>query len=204
MWQRSWWTGLLVAVLIIAGCGKSGQTGPAGSAASDQPAAAATPTEPAPVVAAFLDAIRTGNDDAAMGLLTSTARQKAIEANRNPTPPASDSARYEVGAVEYVGQDGARVACTWSDLDESGKPRTDRALWVLRREPVGWRVAGVAAVIFEGEPPLLLNFEDPEDMAKKQQWLREEVARRAKSETPTADGKQAAQAEKPPQDAFRR
>ncbi len=65
-------------------------------------------------------------------------------------------------------------------------------------------MAGVAAVVFDGEPPLLLNFEDPDDMAKKQQWLREEVARRAKSETPTDGGKQAAQAEKPPQDAFRR
>ncbi len=150
MWRRSWWTGLLVAIVITAGCGKSAKTGPAASAAGDQPAAAATPTEPAPVVAAFLDAIRTGNDEKAMGLLTAAARQKAIEANRNPTPPASDTAHYEVGEVQYIGQDGARVACTWSDLDENGKTRTDRALWVCgASRPAGawpaWRPSSSTA-----------------------------------------------------------
>jgi hypothetical protein len=43
-------------------------------------------------------------------------------------------------------------------------------------------VAGVAATVFPGEPPLLLNFEDPDDMAKKQEWLRAEVARRTQAE----------------------
>jgi len=38
---------------------------------------------------------------------------------------------------------------------------------------------GCAATVFPGEPPLKLNFEDPEDMLLKQQWLREEYRRRA-------------------------
>ena len=49
---------------------------------------------------------------------------------------------------------------------------------MLRREQDAWRVAGVAAQVFPGEPPLLLNFEDPEDMFRKQQWVREEMRRR--------------------------
>ena len=57
----------------------------------------------------------------------------------------------------------------------TGKPRTDKATWVCRLEPEGWRVAGFAAYVFEGEDPLLLSFEDPEDMAKKQKWLKEEI-----------------------------
>ncbi len=36
-------------------------------------------------------------------------------------------------------------------------------------------MAGFAAYVFEGEDPLLLSFEDPEDMAKKQKWLKEEI-----------------------------
>jgi hypothetical protein len=126
-----------------------------------------------------LDAIRTGNDEQAMGLLTAVARQKAIEANRSPTNmAASDTARFEVGEVTPVGDDIARVNCTWTDLDEFGKPQTDRAIWVCRHEENGWRVGGVAAIVFEGEDPLLLDFEKPDEMAQKQEWLREELARR--------------------------
>jgi hypothetical protein len=52
---------------------------------------------------------------------------------------------------------------------------------VLRLEKDEWRVVGVAAQIFPGEAPLLLNFEDPEDMFRKQQWVREEIRRRMES-----------------------
>ena len=104
--------------------------------------------------------------------------QKTASLNRNVTPPASDTARFSIGKIDYVNDDGARVACTWTDLDEQGQPKTDEAIWVLRREQDGWRIAGVAAQVFPGEPPLLLNFEDPDDMFRKQQWVREEMRRR--------------------------
>ena len=42
-------------------------------------------------------------------------------------------------------------------------------------------MAGFAAYVFQGEDPLLLSFEDPDDMAKKQNWLKEEITRRAKA-----------------------
>ena len=207
MRHGSWiWGAALLALLI--GCGKSGDSGTAQtSSEKNEQAAASLPAaeEPGSLVATFLEAVRTGNDDQAMKLLTEAARKKAIETNHSPTPPASDTAKFEVGSVERVGEDGAQVACTWTDLDESGKPRSDKAFWVCRREANGWRVAGVAAVVFEGEAPLLLDFEDPEGMAKKQAWLRDEVVRRAKSGNPDAESeKKTDQAEKKPQDAFRR
>ena len=133
---------------------------------------------PAAAVGEFLEALRTGNDERASKMLTATARQKTASLNRNVTPPASDTARFSIGKVDYVNDDGARVACTWTDLDEQGQPKTDEAIWVLRREQEGWRIAGVAAQVFPGEPPLLLNFEDPDDMFRKQQWVREEMRRR--------------------------
>ena len=71
---------------------------------------------------------------------------------------------------------------TWTDIDPDGQPKTDEAIWVLRHESRGWRIAGVAAQVFPGEPPLLLNFEDPQDMIRKQQWVREEIQRRAEKE----------------------
>ena len=50
---------------------------------------------------------------------------------------------------------------------------------MVRREGDGWRIAGVAATVFPGEPPLLLDFEKPEEMIEKQQWVRDEIRRRA-------------------------
>ena len=141
----------------------------------------ATLEGPAAAVDEFLEALRTGNDEKASKMLTTAAREKTASLNRNVTPPASDTAKFSVGKVDYVNDDGARVACTWTDLDEDGQPKTDEAIWVLRREQRDWRVAGVAAQVFPGEPPLLLNFEDPDDMFRKQQWVREEIRRRTEA-----------------------
>jgi len=187
---------VFLAAAGILGCGKSdnppaaaiGQGG-TGSGSAEAPGAAspATPANPASIssleppaqaVYQWLDAIRTGNDVVATAMLTQVARQKALEQDRSVRPAASDTARFQIGSVEYIGEDGARVASKWTDLDENGQPQTDEALWVLRKEADGWRIAGVAATVFDGEPPLLLNFEDPEEMAKKQQWAREEIQRR--------------------------
>ena len=208
--------GLAIGFLVAAGCGKSGPTTTDAGAASGstaQSSSAGTASASAPVamddpkiaVAAFLEALRTGNDEAAMKLLTATARQKAIEAKRSPAPSASETARFELGNVKYVADDGAQVECTWIDLDETGKPHSDRATWVCRKETGGWRVAGVAANVFPGEPPLLLNFEDPAEMQQKQAWLRDEMARRAKQhDAKPANEKSSSEAQSQPKDAFRR
>ena len=37
-------------------------------------------------------------------------------------------------------------------------------------------------MVFPGEPPVVLNFEDPEDMLRQQQWVREEIRRRMEKE----------------------
>ena len=141
------------------------------------------------VVVSFLEAIRTGDNKVAKKLLTNVARQKAEESGRVVVPPADGNAKFEVEDAVYPTTDHniAHVSTKWIALDETGKLRTDKATWVCRLEPQGWRVAGMAAYVFEGEAPLLLNFEDPADMAKKQNWLKEEIVRRTRQETPPAD-----------------
>ena len=54
-------------------------------------------------------------------------------------------------------------------------------------EVVGNQEGGDAAEVFEGEPPLLLNFEDPQEMQKKQAWLRDEIARTVATEAEIDD-----------------
>ena len=182
MWKMHW---LVIFAALISGCGKPAPTGESaaspeatGSVAANAGAESGAQLDgPAAAVHEFLEALRTGNDDRASKMLTTLARQKAAALNRNVTPPASDTARFTVGRVEYVNDDGARVACTWTDDDE-GQPKTDEAVWVLRREDDQWRICGVAAKLPWGDTPLLLNFEDPDDMVRKQQWVREEMRRR--------------------------
>ena len=210
MLSRSSILGLAAMALLAFGCSKSSDHGttqatPAAASIPASAAPAAPPQDAKAVVTSFLEAIRKGDNDAATKLLTKVARQKAEETGRCVAPPANDSAKIEVEDAEYPTPDHdiAHVPTKWIDLDESGKPRTDKATWVCRLEPEGWRVAGFAAYVFEGEAPLLLSFEDPEDMAKKQKWLKEEIDRRCKTgDDSPAGGENPSQAEKKPAGRF--
>jgi hypothetical protein len=219
MESRSIVLGLIVVVFAMTGCGNSDgnksagtnppQTAPAvaGSPAPGAPSPAASAQDAKLVVTEFVEAIRKGDDDRAKKMLTKVARQKAEETGRCVTPPANDGAKIEVHEPSFPTpeHDIVHVPTVWIDLDESGKPRAEKATWVCRLEPEGWRVAGFAAFVFEGEDPLLLSFEDPDDMLKKQQWLKEELERRSQPEPASANGGgNATQAENKPQDAFRR
>ncbi len=183
---------LVLMAALLAGCGKPAGSGPdaasGGSGGSaDQSAAAADPASsaappninsPEGAVYQFLTAIRAGDDRKTEAMFTNLARAKITELQYNVTPPGSDTARFDVGKVEYLADDGARVEATWSDLDVDGNRQTENMLWTVRREPEGWRIAGMAANVFPGEPPVLLDFENLREALRKLQMLKEEIAKR--------------------------
>jgi len=191
-WMLLW----AVAAIIMAGCGGADQGGRqadtptengAATSNKDNPSAQSDPSargddSPSAAVYAFLEAVRTGDDAKTAEMLTPLARQKTAEHNMVVAPPGSDTARFELEEAESLPGGCARVASRWIDVDQTGETRTDHMAWMLRKEEGGWRIAGVAASVFEGEPPLLLNFEDPEDMVRKRQMLAEEIRRRAENE----------------------
>jgi hypothetical protein len=153
----------------------------------------------------FLEAVRTGNGEKAEAMFTVTARKELAELKDiHVAPQASDTAKFEVGAAEMLDEDGARVPCTWSDLDKNGAMQTNDMTWMIRKEPEGWRIAGMAAVVFEGEDPLLLDFEKPQETLQKIERLSKEIGRRrAKAAQETVAGKpdglgQAANQSNPP------
>ncbi len=199
------WMLLSVFVLGVAvGCGDSAQNGQTTAQPAAQEAAGATTPSAAPeaggpteAVTQFLEAVRSGNDEVATKMFTPLARQKASELGIQVAPRGSDTARFEVGKVEMLGTDGARVASKWSDLNKNGQTRTDDITWMLRHETEGWRVAGMAAVVFEGESPLLLDFEQPEETMKRLDMLREEVQRRTAKQNPEGRENQAGQQVQP-------
>ena len=156
----------LGAALTFFGCNNANQSG--ATAGDDGPAATTT---------AFLEAVRTGDDKKAASLLTPPAQKKTSEQEMVVAPPGSDTAAFQVGEVDYVDQ-GAHVASDWTDVDAEGRMHTDRIVWILRHESEGWRIAGMATKVFPDRPPVVLNFEDPEDMLRQQQQAEEEIARR--------------------------
>ncbi len=182
---RKWMlTAVAVLTMTFGGCDGSGdseQSPPAGGGqeASGDQSADQKSNGPARATHEFLEAVRTGNDEKAAMMMTATAREKTAELEMEVAPTGSDTAQFKVGEVRPMGEGRVAVASSWSDLDANSKRQTDEMVWMLRKSPEGWRIAGVAAEVFEGEPPLLLDFENPQEMLKKQQWVQEEIRRRA-------------------------
>jgi len=188
MIRKQLWLAVLAGVTCgLCGCG--------GTAGSPEPQASFPPPDQA--VFTFLEAVRVGNDTEASNMLTPVAREKTQAMQLVVAPPGSDTASFEVLETELVAEDAAHVASKWTDLDDEGKPHTDDILWILRLEENGWRIAGMGTKLFEDEPPLYLNFEDPEDMLRKQKLAEEEIMRRAEA----ADAQESRQARNPAADA---
>lgn len=168
--RRSPFVGLagLLCCLVAVGCSGTG-----GGTAKTEPAKA--------TVVAFLDAIKRGDDAAASGLLTKVARTKTQELGISVAPPVADSAVCTVRECEMVSEsdDLAHVGTTWIDTDADGFKTEENVVWVVRLDPEGWRVVGMAMKVFDDMAPLLLNFEDPEDMLAKQEAVAAELRKRA-------------------------
>jgi len=157
-----------LAVAVLTGCSGGG-----GGSAGTEPAKTA--------VVSFLDAIKRGDDAGARNLLTKVARTKTQELGISVAPPVNDTATYSVGQCEMVGEadDLVHVATTWTDVDGDGFKSSENVVWVVRLDPEGWRVVGMATRVFDDLPPLLLDFEDPEDMIAKQEMVAKELQARA-------------------------
>jgi hypothetical protein len=137
-------------------------------------------------VAAFLDAVKRGDDAAARGMLTKVAAAKTQELGISVAPPVPPTATYSIHEAEVVGEadDLVHVGTSWTDTDAEGFTTTENVVWVVRLDPEGWRVVGMATRVFDDMPPLLLNFEDPEDILNKQQMVAAELEKRAKAAVP--------------------
>ena len=170
---------IVFAVLLFAGFQGCSAATPGGDAVA--------PAKQTVVV--FLEAIKRGDDDSARGMLSTAARTKTEEMGISIAPPVADTATYTVRECEVVSDSGdlVHVGTTWTDVDGEGFQSSESVVWVVRLDPEGWRVVGMAMRVFEDLPPLLLNFEDQEDMLAKQEMVAEELQKRAAaSQTPAA------------------
>ncbi len=189
---------LLLASLVL-GCGGSQDTsvGTEGQSApgvgtqesgqgfpvadSGQPGVVSAPNAklppPGDITAQFYEALRGGNRDAIGMLLTDKARQETAKNGLDIRSQASTSLTYAIGETDYVTEemDGAHVASLWTETDEQGQSMTSPVIWVLRKQTNGWRIAGMATPVVEGELPLFFDFEDPENMMRTKEYVENEV-----------------------------
>ena len=149
-------------------------------------------TTPDATVGEFLAAMRDGDEQTIAALLSEQARQATNQHEQLAIqPPGSPDASYRVGTVELVGEDqsGAHVVSVWTEPDGTGAGIEYEVVWVLRRETAGWRIAGMATMIEEDQPPLFLNFEDPDGMLamlSAAQQQREGSAEAVQAQAPAA------------------
>lgn len=119
---------------------------------------------PNEVVSKFLTSLRTGDDALAAALLTDKARAETAKHDLKVQPPGSPSAEFRVGNTTVTPY-GVNVESHWSESDGQGGRVQYELVCVLRKEPNGWRVAGL--IPSTGTQTTYLNFEKPEEMMKE-------------------------------------
>lgn len=129
--------------------------------------ASATPDQ---VVSVFLDALRGGDQATTAALLTAKALAETSKRSLSVCPQATPNMQYQVTKSEVLPENpsGAHVNVTWTESYPDGKLSYE-VVWVLRRQQEGWRVAGMAIELVPGQGLAFLNFEDPDDMIRKQE-----------------------------------
>lgn len=180
---------VVLGSVVAVGCGQGQSSSGSGAApakgASTSDAAIAVVAEtPTAAVSQFLEFARKGNDAGAASLLTAVARQKTAQYQMSIQPPCSKQAQVKIEQEQLMEDDKgcAQVGCKVTDKDDDGTVSNEMLVWLVKKEPAGWRVSGMASKVFPDQPPLILNFEDPEDMTRKQQMVEQEMQRRAAAE----------------------
>ncbi|MFO0902586.1 MAG: hypothetical protein U0939_06275 [Pirellulales bacterium] len=174
-----------LGLLWLAGCQPTvtseaiSATEEAGRATRPATAATAAPELPAPqtppeqIVLAFLEASRDDRDQFASRLLSDKARDAAERAGLVLDPPGTPTMQFEIGEVEYPAEEPLAAYVTSRWREEAGPTvESFEVVWILRKQAGGWRIAGMASRDSADSTPSLVNFEDPQDLAR----VRHEVA----------------------------
>lgn len=177
--------GLLLLSLLcgLAWLGCNGQSGSPTSAqppsqvtaqkAAPQPQPVAVPKDLSPdqVVTVFLNALRTGDSPTTESLLTGKAKTELAKHSLSVDVQSAPGATYQVQRAEILDGNptGAHVKSVWTETFADGTSEPYEIVWVLRYQPEGWRLAGMAMQLLPNQAPQFLDFENPADMLKKKE-----------------------------------
>lgn len=186
--------------LVAVGCGGP-STDPVTSAqatpAADTTSSDASPTfsaqrpaktyvDPSVAVNDFLVAVKSGQDEAATSLLTTDAQKEAWTNGLAISSEGFADAQFEVSEVEYLNNNAeAHVMSLWSDVTQQGQRKSFQCVWLLRKESHGWCIYGMATKFLDDAPPVILNFENQNEMQRRQKWAEQQIAKHRNPQTPT-------------------
>jgi hypothetical protein len=164
----------LLSIVFCSGCGSES------SATQDGEEVRLTdlkvqPPDAAKMIAEYLEAVRQGDAETVNRLLTSMARQKTTELNIAVAPPGSDTAEYTVGSTAVVNDTTVHVQSTWADLNQDDEKEVYDITWIVRQEPEGWRVAGMMGEFIPGQPAIVFNFENPQEVIRQQDYAKDQL-----------------------------
>lgn len=147
-------------------------TSPA-AAASELPP---TDADPAEVCQRFMDLLKSGNRIAAENLLTRAALTTTSKAGLQLEPLGGPTATYEVKSTRFatIEEKLAQVDCEIIELVD-GKEVRSQLTWLVRKQNMGWRVAGLLLSIEPNELKDLLSFENMQDVEKIKNLAASEV-----------------------------
>jgi hypothetical protein len=145
------------------------------------PAAAAnelppTDADPAEICQRFMDLLKSGNRIAAENLLTRAALTTTSKAGLQLEPMGGPTATYEVKATRFATIENklAQVDCEIVELVDGNEVRS-QLTWLVRKQKMGWRVAGLLLSIEPDVPKDLLSFENIQDVEKIKNLAAREV-----------------------------
>lgn len=152
-----------------------------------KPVAVPANATPDQVVSVFLDALRGGDQATTATLLTAKALAETSKEDLSVCPQATPHMQYEITHSQVLpdNPNGAHVKVVWTENYTDGTVSYE-VVWVLRRQQEGWRIAGMAIELVPGHGLAFLNFEDPQDMLRKQQEAELEIEKAMAAANPPA------------------
>ena len=183
---------VLASFVAIVGCGDApapttANSNSAPASPADTTAETSTPgfqperpaaryDDPRQSVNDFLIAVKSGNDKLATSLLTTQAQKEAWSHGMAISAEGFPDAKFAVTEVEYLKENKeAHVMSTWADKTPYGEQKSFECVWLLRQEEHGWCIYGMATKFLENVQPIILNFENQAEMAKRQQWAEQQI-----------------------------
>lgn len=133
-------------------------------------------TDPAAICQRFMDFLKSGNRIAAENLLTRAALTTTSKAGLQLEPMGGPTATYDVTATRFATIENklAQVDCEIVETVEGAEIRT-KLTWLVRKQNMGWRVAGLLLSIEPDDPKDLLSFENIQDVEKIKNLASREV-----------------------------
>ncbi len=173
----------LAFAALQCGCSKQETASNTGGAAATVQQSPEQAAEAEAVVSHFLDRIRRGGENHnAMALLTDRAQAELQRIGQIVQPIGSPDAKFEVTRSTPMPVDpslgtenitGRLVHCIWSEpatTDAAGNQvvpaQKYQVVWSVMQQKDGWKISGLVLEMSAEEPPMVLDFENGEQMAK--------------------------------------